>query len=42
MAGGSDGCRAALVLRSSYAGTHFIIARDGQIAAVYHFFDQLP
>jgi hypothetical protein len=26
----------------SYAGTHFIIARDGQIAAVYHFFDQLP
>ena len=25
-----------------YAGTDFIIARDGRIAAVYLFFDQLP
>jgi hypothetical protein len=25
----------------AYAGTDFIIARDGQIAAVYLFFDQL-
>ena len=26
----------------AYAGTDFIIARDGQIAAVYLFFDPLP
>ena len=26
----------------SYAGTDFIIARDGRIAAVYLFFDKLP
>jgi hypothetical protein len=26
----------------SYAGTDFIIARDGQISAVYLFFDKLP
>ena len=26
----------------SYAGTDFLIARDGQIAAVYLFFDKLP
>lgn len=26
----------------SYAGTDFIIARNGQIAAVYLFFDKLP
>ena len=26
----------------AYAGTDFIIARDGRIAAVYLFFDQLP
>ncbi|HVI05948.1 MAG TPA: nuclear transport factor 2 family protein [Sphingomicrobium sp.] len=25
-----------------YAGTDFIVARDGKIAAVYLFFDQLP
>jgi hypothetical protein len=25
-----------------YAGTDFIIARDGRIAAVYLFFDKLP
>ena len=25
-----------------YAGTDFILARDGQIAAVYLFFDELP
>jgi hypothetical protein len=27
---------------SSYAGTDFIIARDGKIAAIYRFFDKLP
>jgi SnoaL-like domain len=27
---------------ASYAGTDFIIARDGQIAAIYRFFDKLP
>lgn len=26
----------------AYAGTDFIVARDGQIAAVYLFFDKLP
>ena len=26
----------------AYAGTDFIIARDGQIASVYLFFDKLP
>ena len=26
----------------AYAGTDFIIARDGRIAAVYMFFDELP
>jgi hypothetical protein len=26
----------------TYAGTDFIIARDGRIAAVYLFFDKLP
>lgn len=26
----------------AYAGTDFIIARDGKIAAVYLFFDKLP
>jgi len=26
----------------AYAGTDFIIARDGKIAAVYLFFDELP
>ena len=26
----------------AYAGTHFIIARDGRIAAIYLFFDKLP
>jgi hypothetical protein len=26
----------------AYAGTDFIVARDGQIAAVYLFFDTLP
>jgi len=28
--------------RPAYAGTDFIIARDGKIAAVYLFFDELP
>ena len=27
---------------AAYAGTDFIIARDGRIAAVYLFFDPLP
>jgi hypothetical protein len=27
---------------AAYAGTDFIIARDGRIAAVYLFFDKLP
>ena len=27
---------------AAYAGTDFIIARDGRIAAVYLFFDRLP
>ena len=26
----------------AYAGTDFIVARDGQIAALYMFFDKLP
>jgi hypothetical protein len=26
----------------SYAGTDFIVARDGKIASVYLFFDELP
>jgi hypothetical protein len=26
----------------AYAGTDFIVARDGRIAAVYLFFDPLP
>ena len=26
----------------AYAGTDFIIARDGRIAAVYLFFDKVP
>ena len=26
----------------AYAGTDFIVARDGQIAAVYLFFDEMP
>ena len=28
--------------RPSYAGTDFIIARDGRIAAIYRFIDKLP
>ena len=28
--------------KPAYAGTDFIIARDGRIAAVYLFFDKLP
>ena len=38
MQDGSDGYRAI----PAYAGTDFIIARDGRIAAVYLFFDKLP
>ena len=41
MGGGFVGCRAALASRR-YAGTDFIIARDGKIATVYLFFDELP
>jgi hypothetical protein len=26
----------------AYAGTDFVIARDGRIAALYLFFDKLP
>ena len=40
MVGGSNGYRAARA-RSQHAGTDFIIARDGRIAAVYLFFDKL-
>jgi hypothetical protein len=39
-AGGSSGYRAALA--PAYAGTDFIIVRDGRIAALYLFFDKLP
>ena len=42
MAGGSAGCRAALHKPPAYAGTDFIIARNGKIAALYLFFDKLP
>ena len=28
--------------KPEYAGTDFVVARDGKIAAVYLFFDQLP
>jgi hypothetical protein len=27
---------------AAYAGTDFIIARDGKIATVYLFFDEIP
>ena len=42
-----DGGRVAWVAGRSgeapaYAGTDFIIARDGRIAAIYLFFDKLP
>ena len=42
-----DGCRARWVSGSpgkppAYAGTDFIVARDGRILAVYLFFDELP
>jgi hypothetical protein len=42
-----DGCRVRWVSGSpgkppAYAGTDFIIVRDGKIAAVYLFFDELP
>jgi hypothetical protein len=42
-----DGCRVRWVSGSpgkppTYAGTDFIIVRDGKIAAVYLFFDKLP
>jgi len=42
-----DGCRVRWVSGSpgkppAYAGTDFIIVRDGKIATVYLFFDDLP
>ena len=42
-----DGCRVRWVSGSpgkppAYAGTDFIIARDGKITAIYLFFDELP
>jgi predicted XRE-type DNA-binding protein len=42
-----DGCRGRWVSGSpgkppAYAGTDFIVVRDGKIAAVYLFFDKLP
>src|SRR4030081_3564814 len=42
-----DGCRVRWVSSSpgrppAYAGTDFIIVRDGKIAALYLFFDKLP
>lgn len=42
-----DACRARWVSgcpgkAPAYAGTDFIIARDGKITAVYLFFDELP
>jgi len=42
-----DGCRVRWVEGSpgkqpEYAGTDFIVARDGKIAALYLFFDKLP
>ncbi len=42
-----DGCRVRWVSGSpgrppAYAGTDFIIVRDGKIVAVYLFFDKLP
>jgi hypothetical protein len=40
--GGSVGCQAAPDKPPAYAGTDFIIARDGKIAALYLFFDELP
>jgi hypothetical protein len=42
-----DGCRVRWVSGSpgkppAYAGTDFIIVRDGKITAIYLFFDELP
>lgn len=42
-----DGCRVRWVSGSpgeppAYAGTDFILARDGRIAALYLFFDKIP
>ena len=42
MAGGSAGVSGNLDKPPAYAGTDFIIARGGNIAAVYLFFDELP
>jgi hypothetical protein len=42
MAAGSNGWRGRPSEAPAYAGTDFIIARDGRIAALYLFFDNLP
>jgi hypothetical protein len=42
MAAVSGGCRAFPARPRNMPGTDFIIARDGKIAAVYLFFDELP
>ena len=42
MADGYVGYQAAPVRAPAYAGTDFIIARDGRIAAIYLFLDKLP
>ena len=41
MAGGSDGISGRPGEAPAYAGTDFLIARDGRIAALYLFFDKL-
>jgi hypothetical protein len=41
MAGEYNGCSGRPGEAPAYAGTDFIIARDGRIAAVYLFFDKL-
>ena len=42
MAGGSRWVSGRPGEAPAYAGTDFIIARDGRIAALYLFFDKLP
>ena len=42
MPDGFDGYLALPAKPPAYAGTDFIVARDGRIASVYFFFDNLP
>ena len=42
MPDGFDGYLVLLGKPPAYAGTDFIVARDGRIAVVYLFFDKLP